>query len=165
MSVASLLNSNKVFDFSNVTSGHEVSNSSTFTNGSASVTHSIDNSGAYHIKNDATGTNLLSVHSDNSMLDCAVKQHVYDSTAPLNRTVASHTSSINVHDSRLTSLEGLPVTADIVVLQAQVLALTGHMSVQTQYINTLKLYIGALREVVYISNEDGNNEYDYSGLL
>lgn len=157
MSVASLLNSYKVFDFSNVTSGHEVSKSSTFMNGDASVTHSIDNSGAYHIQNDATGTRLLSVHSDNTMLDCAVKQHVYDSTAPLNRTVSSHTNTISVHDSRLTSLEGLPVTADIITLQAQVVALT-------EYINTLKLYIGALREVVYISNEDGTNEYDYTGL-
>ena len=158
MSLASILNSNKVVHLSNLDTENETGNRFTLENGDHQYAHYVDVNGAYHIQNSKTNAKMLSCNKFGSLLDCTVKQHVTGEVTPMNQLISRCESSLTLHAIRLDSVEALPHAQNIATLQNQVSELMN-------YINSLKLYIQALKETTFVSDSSGTAEYNYTGII
>lgn len=105
MSFASSLNADKIFEPSNIETSNEINTKSTYAMGDTSFSHLIDSSGNFHIQNNSGAIKLLSFDNSNNLLDCAVKTHVANQVAPINRTLTNHTLTLTDHETRVTNLE------------------------------------------------------------
>lgn len=122
------------------------------------ISHSVDSTGKYNVV-DNNSLSLISFDNTNSLTDCALKQHITNQVSPLSRTIATHTTSLTSHESRLTGLETLPNTENIIILQAQVSELIA-------YNNKLKQFILAIKESLFITKSaNDNSEFDFTGII
>ena len=70
------------------------------------ITHQINElTGEYTIKNSANHVILSTDTSGNLTNNSKIKQHVADNVLPLSRTIATHTTTLNTHHTRLTAVE------------------------------------------------------------
>lgn len=136
-----------------------IQNKLEITNGQNVITHTFDASGNYDISH-SDGTDLISFDTNKTLTnDCVLYNHVNTRIQPINRTLATHTTTLSNHESRIGVIENsTETTTSITDLQNRI----GNLE---NYIIELQTYISALRECLFISDETGNSEFDYSNLL
>lgn len=112
MSIASFLDSNKNFDTDIVRVDQSITNSLVVTNGTNSVSHSVDQNGNYNVV-DENSNNLIKFRTGSLQSGCALHTHIANQVTPLTRaitntntTVAGHASALAEHDTRLDNIEG-----------------------------------------------------------
>jgi len=136
-----------------------IQNQLKISNGSSTIIHNFDAQNNYDIKH-SDGTDLISFSASKALTnDCILHGHIQNSVAPLQRTLAEHTTSINDHENRLGTIETSTETND------NIQELQNKIAVLENYITQLKSFISALKDVIYISDETGNSEFDYTNIL
>ena len=89
-----------------------IQNQLKISNGTNTIIHNFDTNNNYDIKH-SDGTDLISFSSSKQLTnDCILHGHIQNRVAPLQRTLAEHSSTINDHENRLGTIETSTETND-----------------------------------------------------
>jgi hypothetical protein len=136
------------------------------TNGTNTIIHKFDQLGNYDVSH-SDGTDLISFNPSKQLTsDCVLAQHIQTGISATNRivsghttTLASHSTALDDHEVRLGTIESSTESSE------NIEQLNTRIQTLENYITELKLFISAFKETIYISDESGENEFNYNNIL